>query len=296
VMVVNTSNMPVAAREASVYLGVTIAEYYRDMGYRVALLADSLSRWAEALREIASRLGEMPGEEGYPTYLGSRLGRFYERAGRIVALGGPERQGSLTLIAAISPPGGDLSEPVTQASLRVCGGLWALDPRLANQRQFPAVDWETSYSLYADAVSRWFVQATSASWPEDRRALLELLQRGEELREIAGLVGAEALQDADRLVLETSRLIRELVLGQSAYDPNDACSSVAKTHALATAALLLHRRSLAALERGVALASLPLGALRRALATYRSAAPDAASDRLNDLQRLLDELLTLGAA
>ena len=296
VMVVNTSNMPVAAREASVYLGVTIAEYYRDMGYRVALLADSLSRWAEALREIASRLGEMPGEEGYPTYLGSRLGRFYERAGRIVALGGPERQGSLTLIAAISPPGGDLSEPVTQASLRVCGGLWALDPRLANQRQFPAVDWETSYSLYADAVSRWFVQATSASWPDDRRALLELLQRGEELREIAGLVGDEALQDADRLVLETSRLIRELVLGQSAYDPHDACSSVAKTHALATAALLLHRRSLAALERGVALASLPLGALRRALATYRSAAPDAAPDRFNDLQRLLDELLTLGAA
>jgi len=296
VMVVNTSNMPVAAREASVYVGVTIAEYYRDMGYRVALLADSLSRWAEALREIASRLGEMPGEEGYPTYLGSRLGRFYERAGRIVALGAPERNGSLTLIAAISPPGGDLSEPVTQASLRVCGGLWALDPRLANQRQFPAVDWETSYSLYADAVSPWFVQATSPSWPDDRRALLELMQRGEELREIAGLVGAEALQDADRLVLETSRLIRELVLGQSAYDPNDASSSVTKTHALATAALLLHRRSLAALERGVALTSLPLGALRRALAGFRGAAPDVAEERFGDLQRLLDGLLTLGAA
>jgi V/A-type H+-transporting ATPase subunit A len=296
VMVVNTSNMPVAAREASVYVGVTIAEYYRDMGYRVALLADSLSRWAEALREIASRLGEMPGEEGYPTYLGSRLGRFYERAGRVVALGGPERNGSLTLIAAISPPGGDLSEPVTQASLRVCGGLWALDPRLANQRQFPAVDWETSYSLYADAVSPWFVQATSPSWPDDRRALLELLQRGEEVREIAGLVGAEALQDADRLVLETSRLIRELVLGQSAYDPNDASSSVAKTHALATAALLLHRRSLAALERGAALTSIPLGALRRALASFRGAAPDVAADRFRDLQQLLDGLLKLGTA
>jgi V/A-type H+-transporting ATPase subunit A len=296
VMVVNTSNMPVAAREASVYVGVTIAEFYRDMGYRVALLADSLSRWAEALREIASRLGEMPGEEGYPTYLGSRLGRFYERAGRVTAEGLPERGGSLTLIAAISPPGGDLSEPVTQASLRVCGGLWALDPRLANQRQFPAVDWETSYSLYAEAVSPWFVQATSPTWPDDRRALLELLQRGEELREIAGLVGAEALQDADRLALDTSRLVRELVLGQSAYDPNDARSDVAKTHALARAALELHRRSLAALERGAALASLPLGALRRALAAYRSAAPDEQSARFRELQSLLDGLLTLGTA
>jgi V/A-type H+-transporting ATPase subunit A len=223
------------------------------------------------------------------------LGRFYERAGRIVALGSPERGGSLTLIAAISPPGGDLSEPVTQASLRVCGALWALDPRLANQRQFPAVDWETSYSLYADAVSPWFTQATSATWPEDRRALLELLQRGEELREIAGLVGAEALQDADRLALDTSRLVRELVLGQSAYDPNDARSEVAKTHALARAALELHRRAVAALERGAALASLPLGALRRALAAYRSAAPADQADRFRELQRLLDALLTLGS-
>ncbi|MCU0621321.1 MAG: V-type ATP synthase subunit A [Gemmatimonadales bacterium] len=294
VMVVNTSNMPVAAREASVYVGITIAEYYRDMGYRVALLADSLSRWAEALREIASRLGEMPGEEGYPTYLGSRMGRFFERAGRVEVCGAPQRTGSLTLIAAISPPGGDLSEPVTQASLRVCGGLWALDPRLANQRQYPAVDWETSYSLYADRVAGAFVQATGPTWPDDRRALLELLQRGEELREIAALVGAEAMQDVDRLVLESARLVRELLLGQSAFDPNDACSSLTKTHAMTGFALATHRRSLSALERGAPLASLPLGPIRRALAAYRSASTDDLSARERDLRTLLDDLLTIG--
>jgi V/A-type H+-transporting ATPase subunit A len=296
VMVVNTSNMPVAAREASVYVGITIAEYYRDMGYRVALFADSLSRWAEALREIASRLGEMPGEEGYPTYLGSRLGRFYERAGRVEALGRPDRTGSLTVIAAISPPGGDLSEPVTQASLRVCGALWALDPALANQRQFPAVDWETSYSLYAERVTPWFVRETGPAWPAHRRALLELLQRGEELREIAGLVGAEALQDADRLVLDTARVVRELVLGQSAFDPNDAMSAAAKTHALAGYALDMHRRALVALERGVPLAAIELGPLRRALAAFRGAAPAEAAGRARALEALLDALDRKGAA
>jgi V/A-type H+-transporting ATPase subunit A len=188
ILVVNTSNMPVAAREASVYLGMTYAEYYRDMGYGVALMADSLSRWAEALRELSSRLQEMPGEEGYPTYLGNRMGAFYERAGRVVAAGSPERTGAITFIGAISPPGGDFSEPVTQAALRVVGGLWALDAGLAHQRQFPAVDWEVSYSLYVDALAPWFVEHCGADWPELRGAVLQLLQGDRELRDIAGLV------------------------------------------------------------------------------------------------------------
>ena len=273
VMVVNTSNMPVAARETSVYLGITIAEYYRDMGYRVALLADSLSRWAEALREISARLAEMPGEEGYPTYLGTRLGQFFERAGRVRALGSPQRTAALTVVAAISPPGGDLSEPVTQATLRVAGALWALDPLLAQQRQFPAVDWSTSYSLQAEMLGPWFAREAGAEWVRVRQEALELLQRGRELRDIAGLVGPEALQDADRLVLESARNIQELVLGQSAYDPNDAASPPAKTYRLASLALALHRAGLAALGGDCRWEQLELGAARRALARYRGAAP-----------------------
>jgi V/A-type H+-transporting ATPase subunit A len=274
VLVVNTSNMPVAAREASVYVGVTIAEYYRDQGYRVALMADSLSRWAEALREIAARLQEMPGEEGYPTYLGNRLGKFYERAGLAEAQGRPARQGAVTLISAISPPGGDFSEPVTQASLRVVGALWALDPALAHQRQFPAVDWDVSYSLQAEAVAPWFAEHGGADWDQCRRRTLDLLQRERELREIAGLVGPEALQDRDRLLLEAARIVRESVLGQSAYDPNDAASSVEKTYRLAVLADALYRTALEALGAGVAFESLDLTAVGRALAALRRA-PEA---------------------
>lgn len=273
VLVVNTSNMPVAAREASVYLGVTIGEYYRDMGYRVALMADSLSRWAQALREIGARLQEMPGEEGYPTYLGNRLGKFYERAGRVAALGRPERNGALTLISAISPPGGDFSEPVTQASLRVAGALWALDPALAHQRQFPAVDWETSYSLYGDVTDPWFAAQAGRAWPQVRRDTMELMQKERELREIAGLVGPEALQDRDRLLLEVAALVRETVLGQSAFDPNDALSPVGKTHRLAMLAHALYRRGLAALDAGAAFETLDLSGARRALAGLRRTAP-----------------------
>ncbi|MGE5687954.1 MAG: V-type ATP synthase subunit A [Gemmatimonadota bacterium] len=273
VMVVNTSNMPVAAREASVYLGVTIAEYFRDMGYRVALLADSLSRWAEALREISARLAEMPGEEGYPTYLATRLGQFFERAGRVQALGGPEREGSLTVVAAVSPPGGDLSEPVTQATLKVAGTLWALDPALAQQRQFPAVDWATSYSLHAERLTAWFAGQTGADWPELRRVALELLQRGRELRDIAGLVGLEALQDADRLVLESARLVQELVLGQSAFDPNDARSSATKTYRLAGQLIAFHRAAARAIAAGARFEQLDLGSARRAIAAVRAAGP-----------------------
>ncbi len=274
VLIVNTSNMPVAAREASVYLGVTIAEYYRDMGYRVALMADSLSRWGEALREIGARLQEMPGEEGYPTYLGNRLGKFYERAGRAQAVGAPEREGALTIISAISPPGGDFSEPVTQAALRVVGALWALDTALAHQRQFPAVDWETSYSLYTDVTTPWFVEHGGADWAELRRETLELLQRDRELREIAELVGPEALIDADRLLLEVARTIRETVLGQSAHDPNDALSTLEKTHSLAALALGVYRAGRRALEAGRVFEQLDLATPRRLLAALRRASAD----------------------
>lgn len=284
VLVVNTSNMPVAAREASVYVGVTIAEYYRDMGYRVALMADSLSRWAEALREIGARLQEMPGEEGYPTYLGDRLGKFFERAGRVTTLGSPERTGSVTLISAISPPGGDFSEPVTQASLRVVGALWALDPALAHQRQFPAVDWETSYSLYADATAAWFAGATGPEWPALRQRTLALLQRERELREIAGLVGPEALQDTDRLLLESARIARDAVLAQSAFDPNDAFSTVAKTYRLAALAQAIHTASGAALGAGKAIDRLELAPVRQSLAAARRAAAPEFDARAGDVE------------
>jgi len=290
VMVVNTSNMPVAARESSVYLGIAIAEYYRDMGYRVALLADSLSRWAEALREISGRLAEMPGEESYPTYLAGRLGQFFERSGRVTAIGRPERTGALTVVAAISPPGGDLSEPVTQATLRVASALWALDASLAHQRQFPAVDWGTSYSLQAETVAPWFAKEGGADWPQLRQATLELLERGRELKDIAGLVGPEALQDADRLLLESARLIQELVLGQSAYDPNDAFSPVAKTYRLVSLALGLHRRALGVLERGTRFDSLELGPIRRALAAVRNAAADELAARVAEAEAAIERL------
>ena len=290
VLVVNTSNMPVAAREASVYVGVTIAEYYRDMGYRVALMADSLSRWAEALREIGARLQEMPGEEGYPTYLGDRLGKFYERAGRVRAIGAPARTGSITLISAISPPGGDFSEPVTQSSLRVVGALWALDPALAHQRQFPAVDWETSYSLYADATAAWFAGAAAPDWPALRGRTLDLMQRDRELRDIAGLVGTEALQDGDRLLIEAARIVRESVLAQSAFDPNDAYSPVAKTYRLVSLAHEMLARSTAVLGGGTAIERLDLAPARQALAAARRAPAAEFEARAADATRAIAQI------
>jgi V/A-type H+-transporting ATPase subunit A len=292
VMVVNTSNMPVAAREASIYLGVTIAEYYRDMGFRVALMADSLSRWAEALREISARLEEMPGEEGYPTYLANRLGQFYERAGYVRAAGVPQRAGALTLISAISPPGGDLSEPVTQASLRVTGALWALDPALAHQRQFPAVDWETSYSHYVAATAAWFAENGGADWAELRQALLSLLQRGQELREIAALVGPEALQDSDRLLLDLARLAREVVLGQSAFDPNDASSPIPKTYQLIRLLVGLHQKAGALLESGAPVVGLDLEPTRQALFALRDTGPKQLAPQVSAVETALAALGT----
>jgi V/A-type H+-transporting ATPase subunit A len=232
VLIANTSNMPVAAREASIYLGVTIAEYYRDMGYRVALMIDSISRWAEALREISSRLQEMPGEEGYPTSLSSRFGMFLERAGRVQPLGRHRAPGAVTIVSAISPPGGDFSEPVTQAALRAAGALWALDPALAHQRHFPAVDWETSYSLYAGAMAPWFAHEGGPRWASLRAEVATLLQRDRELREIAGLIGSSALADSDRLLIEAAERLRATVLRQSAYDPKDFSSTPHQTYEL----------------------------------------------------------------
>jgi V/A-type H+-transporting ATPase subunit A len=288
VMIVNTSNMPVAAREASVYLGITVAEYYRDMGYRVALLADSLSRWAEALREMSARLGEMPGEEGYPTYLGTRLGQFFERAGRVRCAGRPDREAALTVVAAISPPGGDLSEPVTQATLRVAGALWALDPALAQQRQFPAVDWSVSYSLQAELVAPWFDHQVGPGWSALRRDALNLLQRGRELRDIAGLIGPDALQDADRMTLESAHDLQELVLGQSAYDPADAVSPPRKTHQLAKLALALHAGGLGLIQAGTRFDQLEIGPARRAIAAFRSAGAEDAPARLREAEAAIE--------
>jgi V/A-type H+-transporting ATPase subunit A len=273
VLVVNTSNMPVAAREASVYLGLTVAEYFRDQGLRVALMADSLSRWAEALREIGSRLREMPGEEGYPTGLGSRLGKLFERAGRAEVAGRPAREGAVTVISALSPPGGDLSEPVTQAAGRVAAAFWALDAGLAHQRQFPAVDWETSWSLQADSLAPWFAEHVADDWPALRHGVLDLLQRDRELRDVAGLVGPDALEDNDRLLLEAARLARECLLGQSAFDPADASSPLVKTHALASLLIGFLEDGRAALARGLELASLDLERARRAMANLRDTAP-----------------------
>lgn len=287
VLVVNTSNMPVAARESSIYLGLTIAEYFRDQGYRAAVMADSLSRWAEALREIGSRLQEMPGEEGYPTYLASRAAKLHERAGRVTALGSPPREGSVTLISAVSPPGGDFSEPVTQACLRVAGALWALDPALAHQRQFPAVDWRVSYSLYAEVVGRALDERLGSDWSKSRAAIFELLQHDDRLREVASVIGPDALEDRDRLVLELAATVREVVLGQSSYDPADAYCPPEKTQALVRAALGLYEAARAAVEKGAAFSQLELPSARRALAALRDAPPEGVAAKAAEVERVV---------
>lgn len=290
VLIANTSNMPVAAREASIYLGVTIAEYYRDMGYRVALMIDSISRWAEALREIASRLQEMPGEEGYPTSLSARFGTFLERAGRVMPLGAGRGPGAVTIVSAISPPGGDFSEPVTQAALRVVGALWALDAGLAHQRHFPAVDWATSYSLYAEAVAPWFTREGGSDWNAVRTEISSLLQREQALREIAGLVGVNALADTDRLTMEIAELVRDVVLRQSAYDPNDVTSSPRKTYVLASRAARLYRVASQALESHTDLSAIPMVAARAALTAVRDAPAADFDARTADLDAAIEHI------
>ena len=228
VLIANTSDMPVAAREASVYTGITIAEYYRDMGYSVALMADSTSRWAEALREMSGRLEEMPGDEGYPAYLGSRLAQFYERAGRVISTGKEGREGALSVIGAVSPPGGDISEPVSQATLRIVKVFWGLDANLAYQRHFPAINWLTSYSLYADSLAGWYDNNVSADWMKNRARFMEILNEEAELKEIVKLIGMDALSAKDRLLMETARSIREDFLHQLAFHEVDTYTSLKK--------------------------------------------------------------------
>jgi len=228
ILVVNTSNMPVAAREASIYTGITMAEYLRDMGYNVLLLADSTSRWAEALREMSSRLEEMPGEEGYPTYLSSKLAAFYERTGRTYPLGGRDQIGSVTAVGAVSPQGGDFSEPVTQSTLRVVGAFWALDSDLARRRHYPAINWLTSYTLYYNLVAKWFNETSGVDWTGYRNWASEMLQKDAELREIVQLVGPDALEDTERVLLETGSLLREAFLQQNSFHEIDYSCSMSK--------------------------------------------------------------------
>ncbi len=250
ILVVNTSNMPVAAREASIYTGITMAEYYRDMGYDVLLLADSTSRWAEALREMSSRLEEMPGEEGYPTYLSSKLAAFYERTGRVYPLGGRDQIGSVTAVGAVSPQGGDFSEPVTQSTLRVVGAFWALDSDLARRRHYPAINWLTSYTLYYGLVRKWFHENSDEGWTEMRNWASEMLQRDAELTEIVQLVGPDALEDAERVLLETGALIRETFLQQNAFHEIDGSSSLQKDLMILRVIRFFNERAMDAVKAG----------------------------------------------
>ncbi len=260
VLIANTSDMPVAAREASIYTGITIAEYFRDMGYSVALMADSTSRWAEALREMSGRLEEMPGEEGYPAYLGSRLAQFYERAGRVEVLGSGEQEGSLSVIGAVSPPGGDISEPVSQATLRIVKVFWGLDSSLAYKRHFPAINWLTSYSLYADNLGAWFNENVNSDWTKMRTRIMGLLSDEASLDEIVKLVGMDALSSTDRLKMEAARSIREDFLHQLAFHEVDTYSSLKKQNYMMSLVLAFFDESNEALEKGAdieKLVSLP---------------------------------------
>ncbi len=256
VLVANTSNMPVAAREASVFTGIAIAEYYRDMGYSVALMADSTSRWAEAMREISGRLEEMPGEEGYPAYLGSRIASFYERAGSVICLGSDERKGSITVIGAVSPPGGDLSEPVVQATLRVVKVFWGLDDKLAFSRHFPAINWLTSYSLYQDVVDEYADRLFNGEWSKNRKTAMEILQREAELEELVRLVGIDALPHEDRLLLQAAKMIREDFLHQNAFDDIDTYTSTEKQFRLLKLILIYYERIKMAFKAGATLVAL----------------------------------------
>lgn len=269
ILVANTSNMPVAAREASIYTGITIAEYYRDMGYDVALMADSTSRWAEALREISGRLEEMPGEEGYPAYLSSRLAEFYERAGKAKLLASDERIGSLTAIGAVSPPGGDLSEPVTQATLRIVKVFWGLDDRLAARKHFPAINWLSSYSLYTERLDAFFRRQVGEDFPEMRDEAMSILQQEAELQEIVRLVGLDALSPRQRMILETAKSLREDFLYQSAFHEVDTYCSKEKQYGILKAILELHHLALNALEKGKRLEDILKLKVREAIAKAR---------------------------
>ena len=256
ILIANTSNMPVAAREASISTGITIAEYYRDMGYSVAVMADSTSRWAEAMREMSGRLQEMPGDEGFPSYLGSRLAAFYERSGNVICLGSDKRKGSISIIGAVSPPGGDLSEPVTQETLRVVKVFWGLDDKLAYQRHFPAINWITSYSLYHDIVDEYAAINVSPNWKEIRRKAMELLKRESDLEELIRFVGVDTLSDNDRLIMEVSRMIREDFLRQNAFDSIDTYTSLKKEHLILDLIIYYFHKANEALKSNVELGKI----------------------------------------
>ena len=275
VLIANTSDMPVAAREASIYTGITIAEYFRDMGYDVAVLADSTSRWAEALREMSGRLEEMPGEEGYPAYLASRLAQFYERAGVVECLGSDERRGSVTAIGAVSPPGGDISEPVSQATMRIVKVFWALDSSLAYARHFPAINWLTSYSLYLDTLAPWYTESFGESYMKNRERAMHILQEESELQEIVRLVGQDALSPADRLTMETAKMIREDFLQQNAFVDEDAYSSYAKQFRLLDMILQYDTLCREALDKGANMNALFVIGAREKIGRAKMA--DAAS-------------------
>lgn len=270
VLIANTSDMPVAAREASIYTGITIAEYFRDMGYSVALMADSTSRWAEALREMSGRLEEMPGEEGYPAYLGSRLAQFYERAGRVIALGSDGREGALSVIGAVSPAGGDISEPVCQATLRIVKVFWALDAALAYKRHFPAINWLTSYSLYLDNVEQFFTDnTTGGDWESLRADIMRLLQEEAELDEIVKMVGMDALSAPDRIKLEAARSIREDYLHQNAFDEVDTYTSIEKQHTMMKLILAYFNGATEALSEGAKVSDLVKLPCREAIGRFK---------------------------
>ena len=289
VLIANTSDMPVAAREASIYTGITIAEYFRDMGYSVALMADSTSRWAEALREMSGRLEEMPGEEGYPAYLGSRLAQFYERAGRVISLGSDQREGALSVIGAVSPAGGDISEPVTQATLRIVKVFWGLDADLAFKRHFPAINWLTSYSLYVDTMEKWFNAQVDADWTDLRAEMLKLLQEEAELNEIVQLVGMDAISAPDRLKLEAARSIREDFLHQNAFHETDTYTSLKKQHMMMRLILGYYEGAQEALKQGANIERLVNLPVREAIGRFKYTEEDRLDTAFAEVEKTLAE-------
>lgn len=284
ILIANTSNMPVAAREASIYTGITIAEYYRDMGYNVALMADSTSRWAEALREISGRLEEMPGEEGYPAYLGRRISEFYERSGNSRILSREERYGSVTIVGAVSPPGGDISEPVSQNTLRVTRVFWALDSSLASRRHFPSINWLNSYSLYQDELRKWYEQNVSPEWGELYSEAMATLQKEAELQEVVQLVGYDALPEREKALLSLARMIREDMLQQSAFDEVDSYCSVKKQFGMLKAIIEMGRLQEKAVERGATMDALAPLPVREKISRMKEIPEDR-------FQQYLDEML-----
>ena len=297
VLIANTSNMPVAAREASIYTGITIAEYFRDMGYSVSIMADSTSRWAEALREMSGRLEEMPGDEGYPAYLGSRLSDYYERAGKVVCLGKDGREGSVTAIGAVSPPGGDLSEPVTQSTLRIVKVFWGLDAQLAYKRHFPAINWLSSYSLYADTIDAYFNKEVAEDWSELRIEAMALLQEEASLDEIVRLVGIDALSEKDRLKLEVAKSIREDYLQQNSFHEIDTYTSLEKQYRMLKLVLLFKKEAERALEAGVYLNKILELEVRDKIARAKYINEDdikKTDEIAEELKGAIDELISKG--